>query len=177
MNVFSQCARLAEKLHPLATREQRLEAAAAYLAETFAVRPDEIAVFIHDQVFGKEALRFLWPQHLARSASGYIPLSSESSLAVRTFTENRPFLNLTFASTQHASYFEILPVEREKRKRPPPIQKIISAPARMAEGFEGVIQISHKGDTPDSAGPDFEPLHLDLLVHLSAVIAELLTPD
>lgn len=172
MNPFAHCARLEEILQPLTTRESRLEAAAGYLAETFAVQPDEVAVFALDRVFGKEALRFLWPRHLARSASGYVPLNSESSLAVRTFNENQPFINLTFATTPHTSYFEILPLDRQHRRRPPSIQKIISAPARRTGGFQGVVQISHKGETPEAAGTDFTPNHLDLLIHLTAVIAE-----
>lgn len=166
------CARLDERLGSLATREERLAAGAQMLAEAFRVEPDEVAIFGRERLFGQEVLRFLWPRHLASSASGYVPLSSDSSLAVRTFLDRRPFVNLTFAATHHASYFEILPVERGQKKRPPPIQKIISAPARKEAGFQGVIQVSHKGDSPETAGPDFGEADLGFLTQLAAVIAE-----
>lgn len=172
MNPYAQCGRLEERLRPLASREQMLQAAATLLAEIFGVQPDEVAIFGRDSVFGKESLRFLWPPHLAKAASGYVPLSSGSSLAVRTFVERRPFLNLTFASTQHASYFEMLRLDKESKRRAPPIQKIISAPARKQGGFEGVVQISHKGESPEAAGPDFDADDLDLLVQLGSVLAE-----
>jgi GAF domain-containing protein len=171
MNPFEHCARLEEKLGMLQTPEKRLKAAVSYLCSAFRVQPDEIAVFTGARHLDQEVLCFLWPPHLAASASGYVPLSSEGSLAVRTFLENKGFINLTFASTRHSSYFEILPADRESRRRPPPIQKIISAPARQEGGFQGVIQVSHKGASPEEAGPDFGPDDLDLLVHLAAVIA------
>jgi len=172
MNPYAQCGRLEERLRTYATREKRLEAATNFLAEIFGVRPDEVAIFGRDRVFEKEALRFLWPPHLAKAASGYVPLSSGSSLAVRTFVDRRPFINLTFASTQHASYFEILPLDKESGRRGQPIQKIISAPVRKEGGFEGVVQVSLKGASPESAGPDFAANDLSLLVELGAVLAE-----
>ena len=173
-NSFAYCGQLEERLRSLAGREERLQAAAVYLAETFGVEANEVAIFGRDCVFEKESLRFLWPPHLARAASGYIPLSSGNSLAVRTFVERRPFLNLTFASTHHASYFEIVPLDKESGRRAPPIQKIISAPVRRQGGFEGVVQVSHKGETPETAGPDFAAADLDLLVQLGSVLAEYL---
>jgi len=172
MNPFAQCGRLEERLLPLSSREERLQAAATFLAEAFGVHTDEVAIFERESVFERESLRFLWPPHLAKAASGYIPLSSGNSLAVRTFVERRPFLNLTFASTQHASYFEMLPLDKESKRRAPPIQKSISAPVRKQGGFEGVVQISHKGENPEASGPDFAAEDLHLLVELGSVLAE-----
>lgn len=165
------CQEMEHRLAPLASREERLAAAVAVLTDAFGVRPDEVAVFLHGRVLDQPVLRFLWPPHLAASPSGYVPMSSANSLAVRTFAENSPFINLLFSSTPHASYFEMLPVEKGQR-RPPPIQKIISAPLRAAGGFQGVVQISHKGENPEVVAADFREEDLTLLAALATIMSQ-----
>jgi GAF domain-containing protein len=165
------CRELERRLSALPGREERLAAAVAVLGEAFGVRPDEVAIFLHCRVLDQPVLRFLWPQHLAASPSGYVPMSSANSLAVRTFIENSPFINLLFSSTPHASYFEMLPVEKGKQ-RPPPIQKIISAPLRTPGGFQGVVQISHKGENAAAVAADFREEDLTLLAALANILSQ-----
>ena len=50
-NSFAYCGQLEERLRSLAGREERLQAAAVYLAETFGVEADEVAIFGRDCVF------------------------------------------------------------------------------------------------------------------------------
>lgn len=164
--------KLEQRLSALQSRGERLAAAVALLGEAFAVRPDEVAIFQHCRVLDQPVLRFLWPQHLADSPSGYVPMSSGNSLAVRTFVENNPFVNLLFSSTPHASYFEMLPVDKGSKQRPPPIQKIISAPMRAAGGFQGVVQISHKGENLAVVAADFREEDLALLGSLAQIISQ-----
>lgn len=131
------------------SRDEIIAAAVPILCRAFRVQEDEVAIFALTRLFDQEVLRFLWPRHLAASPSGYVPLTSVSSLAVRTYLENMAFINLMFSSTPHTRYFELLPVDPASRQRPPAIQQIISAPLRLENsGFQGVIQISHKEMIP-----------------------------
>lgn len=172
MTTEQYCQELEQQLSSLKSREERLAATVNLLGEAFAVRPDEVAIFWHCRVLDQPVLRFLWPQHLADSASGYVPMSSGNSLAVRTFVENSPFINLLFSSTPHASYFEMLPAEKGSKQRPPPIQKIISAPMRAAGGFQGVVQISHKGENLAAVAADFREEDLHLLGAMAQTISQ-----
>jgi len=172
MTTEQYCQEMERRLSAPQNREERLAAAVALLGEAFSVRSDEVAIFWHCRVLDQPVLRFLWPQHLAVSPSGYVPMSSGNSLAVRTFVENSPFINLLFSSTPHASYFEMLPVEKGSKKRPPPIQKIISAPMRAAGGFQGVVQISHKGENPAVVVAEFREEDLSLLGALADVMSQ-----
>jgi len=171
MDQAQYCQELEQRLSALPHREERLAAAVAVLGDVFEVRPDEVAVFLHCRVLDQPVLRFLWPPHLAASPSGYVPMNSANSLAVRTFIEEAPFINLLFSSTPHASYFEMLPVEKGQQ-RPPPIQKIISAPLRVAGGFQGVVQISHKGENPAVVAADFREEDLTLLAALATIMSQ-----
>lgn len=178
MNVDIFCARLEKQLARLDTREARLQAFIEAVCDAFHTDSHEVALFSVGTHFDQQVLNFIWPPHLASAASSYVPFSSSTSLAVRTFVENRPFINLLFSSTPHASYYEILPIDRETRDRPPPIQKIISVPLRAREGtengFQGVIQVSHKGATPEEAGEDFVRDDIDLLARIGLLISQYL---
>lgn len=172
MTTEQYCKEMELRLSEPKSREERLATAVKLLGEAFGVRSDEVAIFLHCRVLDQPVLRFLWPQHLAASPSGYVPMSSGNSLAVRTFIENSPFINLLFSSTPHASYFEMLPVEKGSKQRPPPIQKIISAPLRAPGGFQGVVQISHKGENPAVVAAEFREEDLTLLAALAVIMSQ-----
>lgn len=171
MDIDAFCQKMEERLCALTDPQTRLTAAVDLLGEAFRVQPDEVAIFTRRQMFDQEVLCFLWPKHLAESASSYVPLTSENSLAVQTFLKDRPFINLTFASTPHASYFEMVPSQKNSGKRPPPIQKTISAPAKTEGGFQGVIQVCHKGGSLEEAGKHFAPQDLERLKRAATVMA------
>ncbi|PLX93554.1 MAG: hypothetical protein C0621_07175 [Desulfuromonas sp.] len=168
---FDFCARLDTQLGKLDAREAKLQTTVALLTEAFGVGELEVAIFVATNRLEQEVLKFIWPLHLANAASGYVSLSSGNSLAVQTFHENRPFINVTFASTPHAAFPEMLPVNKKSPQRPPPIQKIISAPLRHKGGFQGVIQVSHKGESLQQVAGNFAQDDMTLLALAAPVIA------
>ncbi len=138
------------------------------LAKIFQVRPTEVALL---RTEGQD-LRFIFPQEL--QLAGTIPLSS-SAIAAQTAVSRLPELFNTFASVPHHNVFESIRLNAEPADTPLPIQKLMSAPI-LSEWNEtlGVIQISRKGLTPGSAGPDFTRDDLDTLEGAARRIAYLL---
>jgi GAF domain-containing protein len=137
---------------------------AALVGKAFAVQPGEVAILACTQQ-GK-FLRFLVPEKL--QAVGQIPLTSTSALAARTAREQRAEIINRFAAVPHASVFEAVPLAEE---RGDPIQKIMSAPITKDSKVLGVIQVSRKGKSGPSAGPDFTPQDLRDLVSIATLLA------
>jgi GAF domain len=144
----------------------RLNRAAELIAKNFGVRRHEVAIlgFSPDE----RSLRFLAPDSLR--PIGEIPMSSITSLAVRTARERRAELVNHFSMVPHASVFEGVPTGEEQR--PDPIQKIMSAPILLGDRAVGVVQVSRKASEAADAGPDFTQAQLREL----GVICEALAP-
>lgn len=136
-----------------------------HLAKGFNVKNDEIGVMLLT-TNGKH-LVFVIPEKFQKV--GTIPMTSTSSLAVRTARDKRPELNNNFTAAKHPTVFEAIPLVQE---RGTPIQKIMSAPLVHEGKSSGVIQISRKGKTPGAAGPDFAPKDLQELVAVGAALAK-----
>jgi hypothetical protein len=135
------------------------------ISKHFAVQGHEVAILglTPDERF----LRFLAPDNLRQI--GKIPLSSTSSLAVRTARENRAEVINHFSVVPHASVFEAVPVGESQRCEA--IQKIMSAPAAIGKKVVGVVQVSRKGGTSSEAGPDFTHAQLRDLKTISDIMA------
>jgi GAF domain len=132
------------------------------ISRNFGVRTHEVAILVLTN--DKKFLRFLMPENLQNI--GAIPLSNVNSLAAWTVRENRSEIVNHFASVPHACVFEAVPTANGRRADP--IQKIMSAPMTVEEETIGVIQVSRKGDVPDSA--DFtEPQLEELRIIANAV--------
>ncbi len=116
-----------------------------------------------------ETSLFLAPEALHKV--GYIPLSSNSALAARTARESRPEMNNKFAAVRHASVFEGIKVGNASAEA---IQKIISAPILSDGRVVGIIQISRKGTSLTTAGPDFTPTDLGQILALCKPLGKLL---
>ena len=131
----------------------RLNRAAELIAKNFGVRLHEVAIlgFAPDE----RSLRFLAPDNLR--PIGEIPMSSITSLAVRTARERRPDVLNHFSMVPHASVFEGVRVEEHW---PEPIQKIMSAPIVLESRVVGVLQVSRKANEASEAGPDFTSAQL-----------------
>lgn len=144
----------------------RLNRAAELIAQNFGVRPHEVAIlgFTADE----RALRFLAPDNLRNV--GKIPLTSITSLAVRTARERRPELVNRFSALPHASVFEGVPIAQDQRGEP--IQKIMSAPIMLGTRVVGVLQVSRKASDISGAGPDFTSAQLREL----SVVCDALAP-
>jgi hypothetical protein len=144
----------------------RLERAVELIAKNFGVRSHEVAIlgFTADE----RALQFLAPEKLR--PVGVIPMTSMTSLAVRTARDRRPDVVNHFSMVPHASVFEGIPVESEKRGEP--IQKIMSAPILLGSRVVGVLQVSRKASDAAEAGSDFTQAQLRELM----VVCEALAP-
>jgi len=150
-----------------AGKKLSLQSVADRIAKSLGVKPDEIAIM------GLSArwkhLYFLAPEALHQV--GYIPLSSNSALAARTARESRPEINNKFAAVRHASVFEGIKVGNASAEA---IQKIISAPILSDGRVVGIIQVSRKGTTLATAGPDFTPTDLGQILALCKPLGKLL---
>jgi GAF domain-containing protein len=166
MKIADFCSQLSDQLVALPSAEKRMEAAVPFICRAFRVKTDEVAIFSLDPE--RELLCFLWPEKLQHS--GLIPLSSSSSLAARTVRENKAYLDNHFATAHHTFIFEAVPL-RPDSKKSSPIQKILSAPLPGNGYVKGVIQISRKGEDPNSAGEDFTKNDLQILIEISRTIA------
>lgn len=138
---------------------------AEHLAKGFNVKTDEVGVMLLTE--SAKHLVFVIPEKFQKVGS--IPMTSTSSLAVRTARDRRPELNNNFTAVKHPTVFEAIPLSQE---RGTPIQKIMSAPLVLEGKSTGVVQISRKGKTPGAAGPDFTPKDLQELVAVGAVLGK-----
>ena len=129
------------------------------IAKTIGVRNEEVAILAVSARW--KHLHFLVPEALKNV--GFIPLSSNSALAAKTVRESRPEIDNKFSNARHAIVFENIKLTGENLN---PIQKIISAPILFESRVVGVIQVSRKGKTAGSAGPDFTAEHLGNLLAL-----------
>ncbi len=141
------------------------------LSRLFRVRRHEVAL-LHLE---RRMLRFLYPAEL--TSAGAIPLSS-SAVAARTASLKRADVFNTFATVQHSSVFETVKLgtaEVSEQGDAQVIQKMMSAPVIADSGeVVGVVQISRKGPTVTSAGPDFTPDDLATLRRAAILLAKMI---
>ena len=135
------------------------------ISKHFSVQAHEVAILglTPDERF----LRFLAPDNLRMI--GRIPLSSTSSLAVRTVREQRAEVINHFSVVPHASVFEAVPLGESQRCEA--IQKIMSSPVLVGKKVVGVAQVSRKGGSSAEAGPDFTQSQLRDLKAISDILA------
>jgi len=143
----------------------RLSRAVDLISKHFGVRPHEVAIL--GLTAGERSLRFLAPDNLR--TVGQIPLSSASSLAVRTLREKKPDIVNHFPIVPHSSVFESVPLADQQRGEP--IQKIMSSPIVLGSRAIGVLQVSRKGRESEEAGPDFAPPQLRDLKMIADALA------
>jgi len=131
-----------------ATVENSLLEVGAKIAKELGVNTDEVAILAVSTRW--RHLHFLVPQPLKNV--GFIPLTSNSALAARTVRESRPEINNNFSGVRHATVFEGV---RTATTSGESIHKIISAPILYEGKVVGVMQISRKGTSKETCGPDF----------------------
>lgn len=150
------------------------ERIARELAKVFGVKDDEVGIMR----IQKQNLIFCYPPKL--HSVGSIPLNTASSVAVRTANSRRAEVLNNFAQVKHTSVFEAVQLsgsgqqvgsERQDRHLHI-IQKLMSVPVVGPSGTLGVIQVSRKGATAPSAGPDFTPADLQKLVAAAASLVK-----
>ena len=148
--LVSELERLADALETDGTHaaEVSLPAVAEKIARELRVKSDEVAILAVSNRW--KHLHFLVP-HVLKNV-GFIPMTSNSALAARTARENRAEINNNFPATRHATVFEGVKAATTTGES---IQKIMSAPVLFEGKVVGVMQISRKGGSLASAGPDF----------------------
>jgi hypothetical protein len=118
------------------------------IAKHLGVNKDEVAVLGVSHRW--RHLHFLVPAALKNV--GFIPLTSNSALAARTVRESRPEINNNFSAVRHASVFEGVKTATTSGES---IHKIVSAPILCDGTVVGVMQVSRKGASVNTSGPDF----------------------
>lgn len=104
-----------------------------------------------------DILNFLFPAEL--NAAGFVPLSSAKAVAARTATSRKVELFNNFVIVQHVNVFETIKLTTLGQSSVPganTIQKLMTAPViDTHHNVVGVLQVCHKGLTPEDSGPDF----------------------
>jgi hypothetical protein len=144
-----------------------LTSVAEKIAKNIGVRNDEVAILAVSTRW--RHLYFLVPEALKKV--GFVPLSSNSALAARTARDSRPEIENNFSAARHATVFEGVKITGEAAEA---IQKMISAPILLDGKVIGVIQISRKGATAASAGPDFTAEDLGKILALCKPLGKML---
>ena len=142
-----------------------LNRAVDLISKHYSIQLHEVAIFVltTDHRF----LKFIIPERL--QTVGQLPMTSTSSLAVRTAREKRPEVINHFAVVPHSSVFEAVPIAEEQRGDP--IQKIMSAPLAVDKKVIGVIQVPRKGKSAAEAGPDLTQQELRELRTIAESVA------
>jgi hypothetical protein len=169
MSLVAELERLADGLGGEAERASPISwpSVAERIAKSLGVRVDEVGIL---GLSGKwRHLYFLAPEALKNV--GFIPLTSNSALAARTARESRPEINNNFPAVKHATVFEGVKTAGDSAEV---IQKIISAPILAGDKVIGVIQISRKGASGKTVGPDFTPGDLGKVLALCKPLGKLL---
>jgi hypothetical protein len=149
-SLVSELERLASALEEdeASAKDISLALLAEKIAKELRVKTDEVAILGVSNRW--RHLHFLVPEVLKNV--GFIPLSSSSALAARTVRERRPEINNNFSAVRHATVFEGVKAATTSGES---IQKIISAPIQNQGKIVGVMQVSRKGGSQGTAGPDF----------------------
>jgi GAF domain len=146
--------------------EVSMPALAEKISKELRVKVDEVAILAVSNRW--RHLHFLVPAALKNV--GFVPLTSNSALAARTAREGRAEINNNFSTVRHATVFEGVKAATTSGES---IQKIISAPILNEGRVVGVIQISRKGDSPATAGPDFTGEELGKVQAISRPLGKL----
>jgi hypothetical protein len=146
-----------------------LDGICTQLAALFGVRCTEVGILRLE----RELLSFAYPAEL--QSVGCIPISG-SAVAARTAVTKTAELYNNFANVPHRTVFELVKLADPEVKDPDNlrIQKLMSAPL-LGEQDEvlGVVQVSRKGVSPGSAGPDFTTEELVSLERIARRVATL----
>jgi len=169
MSLVTELERLADGLGESANGEAPISwpAVAERIAKNLGVKNDEVGILGLSERW--RHLYFIVPEALKNV--GFIPLTSSSALAARTARESRPEINNAFSNAKHATVFEGVKTGPEAAEA---IHKIISAPILSGEKVIGIIQISRKGSSAKSVGPDFTPSDLGKVLALTKPLGKLL---
>ncbi len=165
----TEIARLVDEINKAGTGlgEEVITKIAGEFSRMFSLKNDEVAIL--QLAANGAALSFLFPFKL--KTMGNIPMSTTSSLAVRTVRDKRPEMINNFSAQKHPTIFEAVKLDKTQQDRHP-IQKIMSVPLLVNGKAEGAIQVSRKGKSATTAGNDFTIRDLTALVSIASTLAK-----
>jgi len=117
------------------------------VSQAFKCKPDEVAILL--MTADGRHLRFIAPRPFAELGS--IPLTKRDAIAVRVVSARRGEVINNVPMVKHVTFFESVKL----RDQPTPIQKMVTTPILVREQAVGVVEISRKGTSSGTAGPDF----------------------
>jgi hypothetical protein len=117
------------------------------VSQAFKCKPDEVAILL--MTADGRHLRFIAPRPFAELGS--IPLTKRDAIAVRVVSARRGEVINNVPMVKHVTFFESVKL----RDRPAPIQKMVTTPILVRQQAVGVVEISRKGTSSGTAGPDF----------------------
>jgi hypothetical protein len=117
------------------------------VSQAFQCKPDEVAILL--MTADGRHLRFIAPRAFAELGS--IPLTKRDAIAVRVVSARRGEVINNVPMVKHVTFFESVKL----RDQPRPIQKMVTTPIMVRQQAVGVVEISRKGTSSGTAGPDF----------------------
>jgi hypothetical protein len=117
------------------------------VSQAFSCKAEEVAILLLTS--DNRHLRFIAPRPFAQL--GTIPLTKRDSIAVRVLAGRRGEVINNVPMVKHVTFFESVKL----KDQPAPIQKMVTAPIVVRQQPVGVVEISRKGTSPATAGPDF----------------------
>ena len=134
------------------------------VGQAFSCKPDEVAILL--LTADGRHLRFVAPRPFAEL--GTIPLTKRDAIAVRVLAARTGEVINNVPMVRHVAFFESVKL----RDKPVPIQKMVTTPI-LAKGQPiGVAEVSRKGTSSGTAGPDFTQDDL----HRAQEIFDLIAP-
>lgn len=137
---------------------------ASRLRSDFKLNEDEVAILRVTSDGG--SLCYMVPEKLEDIAA--IPLNSNRSTTAWTARNKQGRILNIINVPRSTSVFQTIRLEDVAN----PIQKLMVAPIMISDQVIGVVQISRKGPTLESAGPDFTNQDLEQLCRLATDFAK-----
>jgi hypothetical protein len=122
------------------------------VSQAFGCKAEEVAILLLTS--DGRHLRFIAPRRFAEL--GTIPLTKRDAIAVRVFSARRGEVINNVPMVKHVTFFESVKL----KDQPTPIQKMVTTPILVRQQPVGVVEISRKGTSSGTAGPDFTEVDL-----------------
>jgi hypothetical protein len=143
------------------------------VSQAFSCKPEEVAILLLTS--DGRHLRFIAPRPF--SELGTIPLTKRDAIAVRVLSSRRGEVINNVPMVKHVTFFESVKL----KDQPTPIQKMVTTPILVRQQPVGVVEVSRKGTSSGTAGPDFTDADLrratEIFDLIGPYLAEARPPD
>ncbi|NMB98813.1 MAG: hypothetical protein GYA35_00860 [Thermoanaerobaculaceae bacterium] len=120
-----------------------------FVSESLKVKQDEIAILLLTST--QSTLKFIWPSPLFDSNAA-LPANYQSAFASSVLKTLKGKVDNKVAESKHLKFFENV---KGLETSGIPIQKMIGVPLIYEGKGIGVLEVSRKGRTAETAGPNF----------------------